>query len=116
MSVIEGVLFEEIARLEKNINHYENMLQFLPRGTIFIRKMGNSSFAYRKRKEQGSVVTEYLGNINDNNVQAEIERSNEYKRIKNNIRIAKQELAKLRKAYSAYATKWRKNKRSTKCF
>lgn len=102
MSVIEGVLLEEIDRLEKNILSYENSLNNLPRGTIFIRKMGNSFFAYRKRKEKQKVVSIYLGNINDEKVKKEIELSNEYKRIKNNIRLCSKELNKLKKAVKAY--------------
>lgn len=102
MSVLEGILQEEIDRLERNIKSYEEMLQKLPRGSIFVRKMGNSYFVYRKRKENGKVVSEYLGNSLDESVQKQIELSNEYKRIKNNYRVAKSELAKLRKAYKSY--------------
>lgn len=102
MAIIEGVLLEEINRLEQNITSYQEMLVSLPRGSIFIRKMGNSHFVYRKRKEDGKVISEYLGNMNDKDVQRQISLSKDYKRISNNIRIAKRELVKLRKAYKAY--------------
>lgn len=102
MAVVEGVLFEEVERLNKNIKRYEDMLNDLPRGSIFIRQMGSSSFAYRKRKENGKVLSEYLGNIENDEVQKQIELSQEYKRIKNNIRIAKKELIKLQRALKAY--------------
>lgn len=102
MSILQGVLLEEIQRLERNILKYEEMLKSLPRGSIYIRKIGNSSFMYRKRKENGKVISEYLGNANGSNIQKEIELSEEYKRIKANIRIAKEELKKLKKAYKAY--------------
>ena len=68
--------------------------------------MGGSSFAYRKWKENGKVVSRYLGNVNDADVQKQIELSNEYKRVKGNIQVAKQELLKLRKAYKIYEWKW----------
>ena len=103
MSVLEGVLLEEINRLERNISSYRQILSNLPRGTIFIKKVGNTSYVYRKRKENGKVVSIYLGIIDDNNVKKEMERSNDYKRIKNNIRIANSELIKLKKAYKTYA-------------
>ena len=102
MSILQGVLLEEIERLEKNISSYQNMLLSLPRGTIFVRKMGNSSYVYRKKKESGIVVSEYLGNIEDESVKKQIELSNEYKRIHNNLKVAEKELIKLRKAYKAY--------------
>ena len=103
MAVLQGVLLEEINRLEKNVRAYESMLSSLPRGSIFIRQIGNSFFVYRKRKENGRVVSVYLGNIDDDNVKKEMELSQDYKRIKNNIRIAKCELNKIRKAYRAYS-------------
>ncbi len=102
MSVLQNVLLEEIQRLEKNIKAYETMLSQLPRGTIFIKPIGNSSFVYRKRKEGKKVISEYLGNIRSNKVDKEIEASKEYKRIKNNLSIAKRELEKIRRAYKAY--------------
>ena len=91
MSVIQGVLFEEVQRLQE-----------VPSGSLFIRKMGNSSFAYLKRKEHGKVVSVYLGNINNQNVKDEIEKNRDYKRIKANLRSAGLELNKLKKAYKVY--------------
>ena len=103
MAIIKGVLQEELNRLERNISQYENMLLKLPRGSIFIRQMGHASFVYRRRKENNKVVSEYLGNINSKNAQEQIKLSNEYKRISQNIRIAKIEVKKLKKAYKVYA-------------
>lgn len=102
MSVVQGVLNEEINRLKSNIVSYEQMLLSLPRGTIFIRKVGNSLFVYRKRKENGKVLSEYIGSFNSENTKKEIEKSKDYKRIKNNIRIAKKELVKLERAVNVY--------------
>ena len=102
MSILEGVLIEESKRVERNISNYQNMLNSLPRGSIFIRKMGNSSFAYRKYKENGRVISIYLGNVKEAKVRQEIELSNDYKRIRKNIAVAKNELAKLRKVINFY--------------
>lgn len=102
MSVLQGVLLEEIQRLEKNIESYEIMLSQLPRGTIFIKSIGSSAFAYRKRKEGKKVISEYLGNIESNKAYEEIEASKEYKRIKQNLSVAKKELVKIKRAYKAY--------------
>ena len=102
MSILEGVLIEESKRVERNISNYQNMLNSLPRGSIFIRKMGNSLFAYRKYKENGRVISIYLGNVKEAKVRQEIELSNDYKRIRKNIAVAKNELAKLRKVINFY--------------
>ncbi len=102
MSVLQGVLFEEIERLERVISNYKEKLSSLPRGSIFVRKMGKSSFVYRKRKENGVVISEYLGNFDDQEVKKQIELSEEYKRVKQNIRSARMELEKLKRAYKVY--------------
>ena len=102
MTVLESVLIEEINRLEKNISVHESYLKQFPRGTIFIRQMGRSSFAYRKRKENGLVVTEYLGNVNNEEVKQQISLSVKYKKVKSDISFLKKELVKLKKAYRAY--------------
>lgn len=102
MSVLQEVLKEEIERLQRNISHYENIISKLPKGCIFIRKIGNSSYAYRKRKEKGKVISVYLGNIECEYTQQQIQLTEEYKRIQHNIKVSKSELLKLKKAYSVY--------------
>jgi hypothetical protein len=58
------------------------MLSKLPKGTIFIRRMGNAYFVDRWRKEKGKVISEYFGRKEDASVAKQIDWSNEYKRIK----------------------------------
>ena len=102
MSILENVLKEELERLEKNIASYEKMLENFPKGSIFIRKMYNQSFAYRKFKNNGKVISEYLGNIKNDNVIKEIEKSKEYRRLYNNLVVSKNEYEKLKKAVKVY--------------
>ena len=102
MTVFEEVIVEEISRLEHNISHYEKMLSSLPRGSIFIRRIGDTSFVYRKIKENGKVSSFYLGKLDNDETKKQIELSFEYKRVKNNIRMAKNELYKIKKAHKAY--------------
>ena len=102
MSVIQGVLLEEIQRLERNIGFHEEILKSLPSGSLFIRRMGSSSFAYLKQKVNGRVISKYLGNINDKEVQKQIEDNKKYKRLKADLKVACLELNKLKKAYKAY--------------
>jgi len=105
MSVFENVLLEEIKRQEFIVESYKKMLSNLPEGSIFIRKMGNSSFAYRKKRMYGKVVSEYLGPTKSNLVKEEIDKSKEYKRVTQNLSIAYRELDSLRKALYAYNKK-----------
>ena len=105
MSVVESVLREEAQRLRSNIEFYEDSLAKLPRGTIFIRKSTSGNYVYRKRKENGSVVCVYLGKESQENVKQEMALSEDYKRIHNNLLIAKKELRKLEKALKSYERK-----------
>lgn len=102
MSILEGVLREELIRLESNISAFQAKLYNLPRGTIYIAKMYNSLFVYRKRKEKGKVISEYIGNINDPKAIEAIEQAKDYRRLKVMVSDGNKELKKLRKALKAY--------------
>ena len=102
MSVLEGVLREELARLESNLLVFKEKLAKLPRGTIYISKVHNASFVYRKRKEGGKVVSEYIGPLSQSSSQEAIEQAKDYKRLKKMISEGNKELIKLRKAVKVY--------------
>lgn len=115
MTVLEGVLREELGRLESNLLAFKEKLSHLPRGTIYISKVYNSSFVYRKRKEGGKVISEYIGPLSDNRSQQAIEQAKDYKRLKKMISDGNKELAKLRKAVKVYDKQWKSLKRNIKC-
>lgn len=102
MSVLEGVLREELGRLESNLLVFKEKLSKLPRGTIYISKVYNSSFVYRKRKEKGKVISEYIGPFNNSKAQEAIQQAKDHKRLKKMICEGNKELTKLRKAVKAY--------------
>ncbi|MCQ2794823.1 MAG: hypothetical protein MJ214_01265 [Bacilli bacterium] len=102
MSVISNVLKEEVNRLKENVSVYERSLVSLPRGSIYIAKINNQSFVYRKYKENGKVISKYIGKANSPKAREAINQAKEYKRIKNNLRIAKIELKKLERVYRIY--------------
>ena len=112
MSVFEGVIREEIERLDKNILAYKEMLKRLPKGSLYIRKDYNSYFVYRRKREGKKIISEYLGPLESAKAQEEINKSNEYKRIKNNIRVAQKELNELKRAVKVYDRKWEALKRN----
>lgn len=105
MSIFEGVVQEEIDRLNRSIEIYKQLLSDLPRGTIFVRKMGNSSFVYRKWKINGLVYSKYIGKYDSEIVKQEIVKSQEFKRVSLNLRMATNELSRLRKVCKVYDRK-----------
>lgn len=106
MRFIEGTLLDEISELKREIAACEAKLLSLPRGSIFIRKMGNSSFAYRKRKENGKVISEYLGNVDSLEVKRQMRLSQEYKLTKKDLRRLKKRLANIEKALKIFLKRW----------
>lgn len=106
MRFIEGTLLDEISELKREIAACEAKLLSLPRGSIFIRKMGNSSFAYRKRKENGKVVSEYLGNVEIIEVKRQIRLSQYYKLTKRDLRKLKKRLINIERALKIFLKRW----------
>jgi hypothetical protein len=102
MSVLENVLIEEKERLEKNINAYLAMLAKLPQGSIVIRHVGHHQFVYRNLRMKNKIQSIYLGKIESAKVEEQILLRKEYLRIKENIKKAKSEYMKLKKALRAY--------------
>ncbi len=102
MSVIEGVLKEEVKRLEESIRFFSNMLKSIPRGSIFIQKINNKYFVYRKKKVNNKVVSEYIGKKGSKQSNDAIKDAVKYRQVKNDLRIAKSEYKKLRRVYKIY--------------
>ena len=63
MSILEGVLVEELERIRKNIVSYESLLNQLPKGYLSIQILGGKQYAYRKKREGKRIVSEYLGPV-----------------------------------------------------
>ena len=112
MSVLENVLREEKERAQRILSGYENMLEKLPKGSICIMKIHNSSFVYRKYRTGKKVVSEYIGPLSSQKSQEAIELCDEYKRIKHNIVIAKQELSQISRAVKIYDRQRKTNKQN----
>ena len=102
MSVLEGVLKEELERLEFNLNVFKQRLSDYPSGTIFVQKIANQSFVYRKKKVNGKVQSEYIGKLSDNKSIEAIKDAQEYKKYKSLIKNTILEINKLKKALKAY--------------
>jgi len=103
MNVLKGVLEEELKRNLRNQKKYEEMLLKLPKGSIYISNRNGKEYIYRKNREGDKVVNQYvcaLSNIKMAN--EEKEKSKDYARISNNLKISKKEELKLRKALKAY--------------
>lgn len=105
MSVLSSVLQDEIDRLESNVLALKQKLLALPKGSVSIIKKYNSYFAYRKYREGNKILTKYIGPLNEAKTQDEINKINDYKRIKTMIASSKQEICKIKRALIEYERK-----------
>ena len=64
VSVIRGVLEEELERNIRMKNRYISELEKLPKGSILLRKIGNQEYYYLKYRENGKSIAKYLGKKN----------------------------------------------------
>lgn len=102
MAVSESALIKEGNRLNNLVSMYEIRLQNLSRGTIFIRKMRNSYFVYKKYKENNKTKTEYLGPKGSIKANKGIEEAIEYKRLLKNLRNARTNYENIIRAIKAF--------------
>lgn len=103
MSVLRSVLEEELQRNLRNQKSYQEKLANLPKGSIYISERNDKRYMYRKNRIGKKIVNEYVCSLNDvEKANIEIEKSKEYSRISENLKIAKMEEIKLRKALKAY--------------
>jgi len=103
MSLLKNVLEEELKRNLRNQKKYKEMLLKLPKGSIYISKRNGKKYMYRKNRVGKKIVNKYICSLsNENKASEERQKSEEYARISNNLKISKKEEVKLRKALKAY--------------
>lgn len=87
-----------IKQIQKNIKKYETQNEQLPKGTIFIRKIHNKSFAYRNKRIDGKVISEYLGPVGKDYVDDQLSLSKRYKKNMRMIKELKKDLHQICKS------------------
>ena len=102
MSVLEGVLLEELERIKRNIASYNSILSSLPKGYIFMQEINGNSYCYRKHRENGKIISEYLGPNGSDIVKEAQSNYLERKRVEANLRILRKDEKRLIKALRHY--------------
>lgn len=102
MSILEGVLAEELERIQRNIASYESLLNQLPKGYLSIQLFGGKQYAYRKKRQGKRILSEYLGPVGSPEYAKAQSDYQERKRVEANLREMRQEEKKLRKALRHY--------------
>jgi hypothetical protein len=61
MSIIKGILEEELARLEELSAFYEDKISEVPRGSISVKERGGKRYIYLAHREGKKVIFNYVG-------------------------------------------------------
>lgn len=62
-SVVFGVLQDELERNRRMQNRYRKEIDQLPKGSLFRRKIGERHYFYLNYRNEGKVVSKYLGRL-----------------------------------------------------
>ena len=99
-AVISGALMDELERSNSMIKRYSEELEKLPKGSIVVRNFGNQSYVYLARREDGKVVSKYLGKDDAVDISAlkkELEKRKVITKTLKNLKQEKTELERLLK-------------------
>jgi len=61
MSIIKGILEEELKRLEDLSVFYKDKISEAPRGSISVKERGGKRYIYLARREDKKVIFDYVG-------------------------------------------------------
>lgn len=101
MSAIETLLKAEYFRLSRTIVRLEEECMQRPRGSLVLKKRGNQDYAYIVKRENGKVVTEYIGKAGTWKVKGAEAKILERKRYEGELADAAKQLSKLKKMMKA---------------
>lgn len=96
MKGIEGVLKEELERLEELEKSYLRQIQGLPKGSVQKKKIKDNSYPYLVFRDGADVVYEYMGKLSNpalKKLESEIELRRKYEGL---LREVRQNIARLK--------------------
>ena len=62
-SVVYGVLQDELYRNQRMQARYRHEIDQLPKGSLFLRKIGEQQYFYLNYRDKSKVVSKYLGRL-----------------------------------------------------
>ena len=89
--LVRSVFEDEFERNKRLISRYEKEIERLPKGTVFKRKIGNQEYYYLNYRDGKKVVSKFLGNVVDYNIEELKENLNKRKDLSKVIKKLKLE-------------------------
>jgi len=98
ISVIHGVLEDELERNLRVQRRYLDEIFKLPKGSIMLRQIGNRKYYYLKYRINEKVVTKYLGKYEEYDISDITKEIDRRKYLENTLKNLKSEELKILKA------------------
>lgn len=98
--IVKSVFQDELERNQRLVARYEKELENLPKGSIFKRKIGNKEYLYLNYREGEKVISKFLGKaeeFNSEELQLQLDKRKEYKKLLKKLKIEQKELLKAMK-------------------
>lgn len=95
--IVKSVFQDELERNQRLVARYEKELENLPKGSIFKRKIGNKEYLYLNYREGEKVISKFLGKaeeFNSEELQLQLDKRKEYKKLLKKLKIEQKELLK----------------------
>ncbi|MBQ3840307.1 MAG: hypothetical protein II819_10320 [Fibrobacter sp.] len=103
MRVVNGILKEELDRLERLQAKYSAMLKALPKGSLRKKKIGQKIYFYLVSRKGDQVVTEYLCQGDSPEAKSFEEQDAKRRDIKSKFKSVKEDIAEIKKAIGKFA-------------
>jgi len=104
MAAIDLYLQNERSRLQRQVTRLEEECDARPRGALVLKKRGLREYAYVIRRDEGRVVTQYVGKAGCWKSQAIGAKLSERRRYENELAQARNELERICKMLRAGGT------------
>ncbi|MCX7026914.1 MAG: hypothetical protein NT061_05365 [Spirochaetes bacterium] len=101
MSAIDTLLLSEYSRLSRNILRLRAECSQRPKGSVAVKRRGHQDYVYIVKRENGKVVTQYLGKEGTWKVKGAEAKLLERKRYTGELAEAEAQLGKIMKIMKA---------------
>ena len=105
MSVVNGILKEELERLERLQAKYSAMLEALPKGSLRKKKIGQKIYFYLVSRKGDRVVTEYLCQGDSPKAKSFEKQDAKRRDLKSKVKGVKEDITEIRRSLGKFARK-----------
>ena len=97
MAVLDYVLSEELARLQRYRSHLSEEMGKLPKGSISIKIKAKRPYAYLSFREGKKVISTYVGSAGNPKVDEIIQQISSRRKLQADIKAADASIARIRR-------------------